>query len=64
MWRLPAPRLLALLALSIAGMPAHADDPCSAFAWDVSHQRALLATEARALSAGRDVTSAPPLVPD
>ena len=64
MWRLPAPRLLALLALSIAGTPAHADDPCSAFAWDVGHERALFATEARALSAGRDVTSAPPLVPD
>jgi hypothetical protein len=58
------PCLLALLGLSIAGSPARADDACTGFVWDVSHERALFATAARALPAGRLVASSPALVPD
>ena len=47
----------ALSALSAA--PARADDPCSGFTWNVAHERALFASAAQALSAGRDAATAP-----
>ena len=58
------PQLLALLVPSIAASPVRADDPCTGFVWDVSHERALFATEASALAAGTLVASSPALVPD
>ena len=57
-------RLLAPVLLSVIGTAVRADDPCATFAWDVSHERALYATEAKALSAGKVVASAPSLAPD
>ncbi len=38
---------------------AHADDPRSAFTWDLTHERALFATVARGLKAGTTPETAP-----
>ncbi len=51
--------LFALARLTMA-----ADDPCAGFSWDVQHERSLFATEAAPVAAGKDVASAPWLVPD
>ena len=47
-----------LLALLGAGR-ACADEPCAADTWDIGRERALYATKARMLSAGRDASAAP-----
>ncbi len=58
--------LIGALLLSIAAVPAHADDPCAGFKWDVSKERALFAASAQpqAQAAGKDGTGTPVLVPD
>lgn len=43
---------------------APADDPCARFKWDVSRERALFATAGATLSAGKDGTSPPGVVPN
>jgi hypothetical protein len=53
---------LALAAAARAALAA--DGPCAGFKWDVAHEHALFATAAEALPAGKDVASAPSLVPD
>jgi hypothetical protein len=56
-----------LVAFGIAAGPvtaARADDPCAAFSWNVTHERALFATAAQALTAARDAASAPTIDPD
>jgi hypothetical protein len=59
----PAALLVALVMGSIA-IPAHADDPCAGFKWDVSKERALFAESAVPLTAGKDRKSAPVVVPN
>ena len=54
--------LLALFAAARATQAA--DDPCTAFKWDVARERVLFATAAEAVKAGADVASAPLLIPD
>jgi hypothetical protein len=55
-----------LFALLFGGAvsAAHADDGCLDFKWDVSKERALFAGTPAALKAGKDVASAPKVVPD
>jgi hypothetical protein len=54
---------LLVLALACAATPSLADD-CLDFKWDVSKERALFAANAQILKAGKDVGSAPTVVPD
>jgi hypothetical protein len=56
----PATALVAILTLLSAPLPA-ADDPCSAFTWDVSRELKLFAGPATALAAGADSAAAPSL---
>jgi hypothetical protein len=49
---------LVLSAIATAA-PAFADDPCLGFKWDVSKEHALFGGSPAALSAGKDVPSAP-----
>jgi hypothetical protein len=58
--------LAVFLALGFAGAakPAHADDACVDFKWDVSKERALFAGTATALKSAREPTSAPAIVPN
>jgi hypothetical protein len=60
-------RLIALfgvLVSIIAGLkPAHADDPCAAFTWDVRHERTLFAQSPQAVMA-EQVAAAPTLAPE
>jgi hypothetical protein len=61
------PGALALfLALGFAGAakPAHADDACIDFKWDVSKERALFAGTATALKSAKESTSAPAIMPN
>jgi hypothetical protein len=62
----PALPLVGALLIGIAAVPAHADDPCAGFKWDVSKERALFAASAQpqAQPAGRDGAGAPVVVPD
>ena len=53
-------RALGLL-LGFSGAAAHADDPCPGFKWNVTHERALYAGQAQALTAAQDARSAPQL---
>jgi hypothetical protein len=43
---------------------AQGPDPCTAFAWNVTHELALFAHPASAATAGKDAGSAPLLAPD
>jgi hypothetical protein len=58
--------LLALCAAGVvrAGPAPDAVDPCSTFDWDVRHERALFAAEARPLAAGRTAAAAPAVAPE
>jgi hypothetical protein len=58
--------LVGAVLIGIAAVPAHADDPCAGFKWDVSKERALFAASAQpqAQPAGKDGTGAPVVVPD
>jgi hypothetical protein len=62
----PALPLVGALLIGIAAVPAHADDPCAGFKWDVSKERALFAASAQpqAQPAGRESAGAPVVVPD
>jgi hypothetical protein len=55
--------LLVLFAVSVGlgtgPMPAHADDPCEAFTWDVRHERALFAQPPQPLAAGQTPAASP-----
>jgi hypothetical protein len=55
---------LVALVLAGAALPALADDACVDFKWDVSKERALFAETPTAVTAGRDPTSAPVVVPN
>jgi hypothetical protein len=57
------PVFLALL-LGGAALPAHADDTCLDFKWDVSQERALFAGTPTAVTTGKDLASAPVVVPN
>lgn len=48
-----------VLFAGAGGPPAVAADPCSGFKWDVSKEHALFGGPSIALSAGKDVASAP-----
>jgi hypothetical protein len=58
--------LALFLALGFAGAakPAHADDACIDFKWDVSKERALFAGTPTALESAKESTSAPAIVPN
>jgi hypothetical protein len=43
---------------------APADDACASFKWDVTKERALFSGSAVAVSAGKDIKSAPRVLPD
>jgi hypothetical protein len=57
---------LALTAFSIAALAqqAQAPDPCSAFSWNVTHERELFAAHATAGTTGTNRAAAPLLDPD
>lgn len=56
---------LSLIVTLAAGIRlAHADDPCTAFTWDVHHERALFGTEPQVLTGGQTVAASPTLVVD
>jgi len=56
--------LLIASALASIAVPAHAADPCAAFKWDLSRERALFAGPAVPLTAGKDRASAPVVAPN
>jgi hypothetical protein len=55
--------VLALAAGNLV-LPTHAGDACVDFKWDVSHERALFAGTATAVTAGTDPKSAPIVTPN
>ncbi|MGA2398210.1 MAG: hypothetical protein ABSG30_09150 [Steroidobacteraceae bacterium] len=55
---------LALLLLGATGASRAETDPCNGYKWDVSTERALFATPAKAAAAGKDLASATPAVPN
>src|ERR1700733_7954894 len=55
--------VLALAAGNLT-LPAEAGDACVDFKWDVSHERALFAGTATAVTAGTDPKSAPSVTPN
>jgi hypothetical protein len=63
-------RLLAAFGLSVtvtlaAGVRlAHAEDPCSAFTWDVRHERALFGNKPQLSTGGQALAAAPTLAAD
>jgi hypothetical protein len=57
------PVLAAIVVAVIAsGSVAAAEDPCAAFSWDVTHERALFAMAPESAVAGREVSPAPLLM--
>ncbi|HWJ34634.1 MAG TPA: hypothetical protein VNR70_05185 [Steroidobacteraceae bacterium] len=62
------PKLVFALLLTVlaggAAIPAFAADPCSGFKWDVSKEHALFSGPSVALSAGKDLASAPTIGAD
>jgi hypothetical protein len=52
---------IAALLLGFSGAAAYADDPCAGFKWSVTHERALFAGNAQAVTAAPDAGSAPAL---
>jgi len=62
--RLSALALFLALGFACAVKPAHADDACIDFKWDVSKERALFAGTATALKSAKESTSAPAIVPN
>jgi hypothetical protein len=63
-WRLPLLALLAAAGVARADPAANAPDPCGTFKSDVRHERALFASQARPLAAGKARADAPALRPD
>ena len=63
-------RLLAAFGLSVTVTLAadvrlaHADDPCTAFTWDVRHERALFGNKPLLLTGGQTMAAAPTLAAD
>ncbi|MEP7041579.1 MAG: hypothetical protein ABI843_00865 [Dokdonella sp.] len=51
---------IAVALLLLVG-PAHAEDACKAFKWDVTHEHALFVREGRMAAAGKDAAAAPTL---
>ena len=59
------PPALLFLGFSVAiASPPPAEDPCAAFTWDVTHERALFGQEAQNLAAGSAAAAAPTLATD
>lgn len=58
--------ILTVVALAVGGfaVTAQANDACLDFKWDVSKERALFAGKPAALTAGKDLQSAPVVVPN
>jgi len=56
--------LATTVLLGVLAQPGYADDPCTAFKWNVAHERALFAGAPERVAAGRDVASGPQLLPD
>ena len=52
---------IAALLLGFSGAAVYADDPCAGFKWSVTHERALFAGNAQAVTAAPDAGSAPAL---
>jgi hypothetical protein len=56
---------LGALAILFGSSPASsADDPCAAFGWNVARERALFATAAQRMAAGKDAPAAPRISTD
>jgi hypothetical protein len=62
--RLSALALFIALGFAGAAKPAHADDACIDFKWDVSKERALFAGTPTALKSAMDPASAPAIAPN
>jgi hypothetical protein len=58
------PLRLVLLLLSVGAQALAGDDPCAAFKWDVSRERALFASAPAPTAAGKNGPSAPRLAPN
>jgi hypothetical protein len=56
--------MLVALLLGSSALPAGADEDCVDFKWDVSRERILFAGAPAELTAGKDRTSAPLIVPN
>jgi hypothetical protein len=58
------PGLAALLLATLCAFPAHAQDPCAEFSWNVAHERSLFSAAAQSVSAAAAPATAPALSPD
>jgi hypothetical protein len=56
--------ILFVLVSAGSAAPAHADDSCMDFKWDVTQERALFAAPPTELPAGKDLAAAPKLAPN
>jgi hypothetical protein len=52
------------VGLGIGPLPAHADDPCAAFTWDVRHERTLFGQPPQSLAAAQTPAASPALATD